>query len=100
MEGSLGEDRKESDNKRTQCGWNNWRNMSGVLYDKRAPPHVNGKINNTIVQPAMLNGMKTVLIMTSSNVEKQEVTEMKMCRWARGYILRYRARNNEPPRRY
>ena len=22
-------------NKRAQCGWNNWRNMSGVLCDKR-----------------------------------------------------------------
>ena len=28
--------------KRTQCGWNNWRNMSGV---KRVPPHVKGKIH-------------------------------------------------------
>ena len=25
-------------NKRTQCGWNNWRKMSGVLCDKRVPP--------------------------------------------------------------
>ena len=24
-------------NKRTQCGWNNWRKMSGVLCDKRVP---------------------------------------------------------------
>ena len=26
-------------NKSTQCGWNNWRKMSGVLCDKRVPPH-------------------------------------------------------------
>ena len=31
-------------NKRTQWGWNNWRKMSGVLCDKRVPPHVKGKI--------------------------------------------------------
>ena len=70
-------------NKRTQCGWNNWRKMSGVLCDKRVPPHVKGKINKMIVQPAMLYGMETVPV-TSSHVKKLEVTEMKMCRWACG----------------
>ena len=25
-------------NQRTQCVWNNWRKMSGVLSDKRVPP--------------------------------------------------------------
>ena len=70
-------------NKRTQCVWNNWRKMSGVLCDKRVPPHVKGKINKMIVQPAMLYGMETVPV-TSSHVKKLEVTEMKMCRWACG----------------
>ena len=37
-------------NKRTQCGWNNWRNMSCVLFDKRVPPHVKGNIHKMIVQ--------------------------------------------------
>ena len=44
-------------NKRTRCGWNNWRKMSGVLCDKRVPPHVKGNIHKMIVQPAMLYGM-------------------------------------------
>ena len=30
-------------NKRTQCGWNYWRKMSGILCDKRVPPHVKGR---------------------------------------------------------
>ena len=30
-------------NKMTQCGWTNWRKMSGVLCDKRVPPHVKRK---------------------------------------------------------
>ena len=65
--------------KRTPCGWNNWRKMSGVICDKRVPPHVKGKIHNMIVQPAMLYGMETAPV-TSSHVKKLEVTEMKMCR--------------------
>ena len=71
-------------NKRTQCGWNNWMKMSG---DKRVPPHVKGKIHKTIVQPAMLYVMETVPV-TSSHVNKLEVTEMEMCRWAYGHTLR------------
>ena len=44
-------------NKSTQCGWNNWRNMSRVLCDK---------IHKVIVQPAMLYGMETVSITSST----------------------------------
>ena len=62
-------------NKRTQCGWNNCREMSGILCDKRVPPRVKGKINKMIVQPAMLYGVETVPG-TSSHVKKLEVTEM------------------------
>ena len=45
-----------------------------------------------IVQPAMLCGMETVPV-TSSHVNKLEVTEMKMCRWAYGHTLRDHVRN-------
>ena len=64
-------------NKRTQCGWNNWMNMSGILRQNIIPPHVEGNINNMIVQPAMLHGMETLPV-TRSHVEKLEVTEMKI----------------------
>ena len=66
--------------------------MSGVLCEKRVPPHVKGKIQTTIVQPAILYGMETVPV-TSSHVKKLEVTEMKMCRWACGHTLRDHVRN-------
>ena len=57
-------------NKRNQCGWNNWRKMSGVLCDKRVPPHVKGKIHKTIVQPAILYGMETVPVTSSQRCRK------------------------------
>ena len=60
--------------------------------DKRVPPHVKGKIHKMIVQPAMPYGMESVPV-TSSHVNKLEVTEMKMCRWACGHTLRDHARN-------
>ena len=78
----------------SKCGWNNWRKMSGLLCDKRVPPHVKGKIHKTIVQPAMLYGMETAPV-TSSHLKKLEVTEMKMCRWACGHTLRDHVRNDD-----
>ena len=80
-------------NKRTQCGWNNWRKMSGVLCDKRVPPRVKGKIHKTIIHAAMLYRMETVLV-TSSYVKKLE-TEMKMCRQACDHTLRDHVRNDD-----
>ena len=77
-------DKSTEVNKRTQCGWNNWRKMSGILCDKGVPPHVKGKIHKMIVWPAMLYGMETVPV-TSSHVKKLQVTEMKMCRWVCGH---------------
>ena len=47
-------------NKGTQCGLDNWRKRSGVLFDKRVPPHVRGNIHKMIVQPAMLYALETV----------------------------------------
>ena len=48
---------------------------------KRVPPHVKGKVHTMIVPPAMLYGIETGPV-TSSNVKKLELTEMKMGRWA------------------
>ena len=63
--------------KRTQCARNNWRKVSGILCDKRVPPHAKGKTHEMIVQPAMLYRMETVP-MTSSHVKKLKVSEMKI----------------------
>ena len=81
LKGSHGGDKNTEVNNRIQCRWNKWRNMAGVLCDKGISPRVKGKIDNMIVQPAMLYGMETVQI-TSSHVKKLEMTEMKMRRWA------------------
>ena len=45
--------------RRIQCGWNNWRKMSGVLCDKRIPPTVKDKIHKMVVQSVMLYGNGT-----------------------------------------
>ena len=65
--------------KSTQCGWNNWNNMPGVICDKMIPPHVKEPLHTMTVQSGMQYDMETVP-MSSSHVNKLEVIYMKTCR--------------------
>ncbi|XP_067121860.1 uncharacterized protein [Centruroides vittatus] len=44
---------------RIQAGWRNWRDMSGVLCDKRVPLRLKGKVYRVVVRPAMLYAIET-----------------------------------------
>ena len=50
---------KEEIKHRIQCGWSNWRKVSGVCCDRRVPITVKGKVHKAIVRPAMLYGLET-----------------------------------------
>ena len=39
--------------KRVQPGWNRWRKVSGVIYDRRLPARVKRKVYSTVMRPAM-----------------------------------------------
>ena len=78
--------------KRVQAGWNEWRRVSGVICDKRLPARVKGKVNSSVVRPAMVYGLKTIAV-TKKLVEKMEVAEMKMLRFAMGVTRKDKIRN-------
>ena len=40
-------------NFRIQCGWKNWRKVSGVVCDRSVPVRVKGKVHKAVVRPAM-----------------------------------------------
>ena len=69
--------------KRLQAGWNGWRRVSGVIYDKRLPARVKGKVCSSVVRPAMVYGLETIAV-TKKQVEEMEVAEMKMLRFTMG----------------
>ena len=74
--------------KRVQAGWNGWRRVSGVICDRRLPARVKGKA----VRSAMVYGLETVAV-TKKQVEKMEVAEMKMLRFAMGVTRKDKIRN-------
>ena len=78
--------------KRVQAEWNGWRRVSGVIYDKRLPARVKGKVYSSVVRPAMVYGLETVAV-TKKQVEEMEVTEMKMLRFAMGVTRKDKIRN-------
>ena len=55
--------------RRIQAGWKNWRDMSGVLCDKRMPMKLKGKVYRTVVRPAMMYGLETVPMKKSNEKE-------------------------------
>ena len=67
--------------KRVQAEWNGWRKVSGVICDRRLPARVKGKVYISVVRPAMVYGLETVVV-RKKQVEEMEVAEMKMLRFA------------------
>ena len=80
--------------KRIQAGWNNWRKVTGVMCDKRAPARLKGKLYKTVVRPAMLYGLETVAL-TKKQEAELEVNEMRMLRWSLGWTRKDRIRNDK-----
>ena len=78
--------------KRVQAGWNGWKRVSGVICDRRLPARVKGKVYNSVVRPAMVYGLETVVV-TKKQVEEMEVAEMKMLRFAMGVTRKNKIRN-------
>ena len=65
--------------RRIQSGWNNWKRMAGVMFDKRIPTRVKEKIHRTVILPAMLYGLETAQ-QTKKTTRRLKVVKMKMCR--------------------
>ena len=57
--------------RRVQAGWNRWRKVSGVICDRRLPARAKGKVYSSVVRPAMVYGLETVVV-TKKQVEGME----------------------------
>ena len=78
--------------KGVQAGWNGWRKVSGIIRDRKLPARAKGKVCSSVVRPAMVYGLGTV-VGTKKQVEEMEVSETRMLRFAMGVTRKDKIRN-------
>ena len=79
---------------RVRAAWNKWREVKGVVCDKRMPRRVKVKVYQTMIRPVMMYGAETWALRRK---EEQLLmrTEMRMLRWILGVSLWERCTNEE-----
>ena len=73
-------------------GWNGWRKVSKVIYDRRLPASVKENVYSSVMRLALIYGLETVSV-TKKQVEETEVSKMKMLRYAMGVTRKDKIRN-------
>ena len=66
--------------------------VSKVICDRRLPARIKGKVYSSLVRAAMVYGLETMAV-TKKQVDKMEVAEMKMLRFAMEVTRKNKIRN-------
>ena len=70
-------------NHRIRIGWMKWKEVSGVMCDRKIPVELKDKLFKTIIRPAMTYGSECWAV-AKKDENKFNSGEMRMLRWARG----------------
>ena len=79
---------------RVRLAWNKWREITGVICDKKIPVKLKHKIYKTVIKPTMTYGAEC-WTMKKKDEMLMNKTEMRMLRWIQGVSLREHKRNEE-----
>ena len=79
---------------RVAKAWSKWRELSGVICDKKVPTKLKILIYQTVIRPTLLYGCET-WPMSVKDERRTATTEMTMVRWAMGVGLLEHWRNEE-----
>ena len=71
---------------RVSEGWRKWREVTGVILDKKMPLKLKMKVYKTVIRPVMLYGAETWSLRKKEE-GILERTEMRMIRWIAGISL-------------
>ena len=74
--------------------WSKWRELAGVIHDRRMPRKLKVKLYTTVLRPELLNGLEACAL-TRKEEKILETTEMQMLSWIIGVSLRGKKRNDE-----
>ena len=80
--------------RRIQAGWKSWREVTGVMCDKRMSANMKGKVFRTVIRPAMMYGVET-LPLTKAQEASLETAQMGMLRWSLGWTRRDKVKNEK-----
>ena len=67
---------------RIRIGWMKWKEVSGVMCDRKMPVKLKDKVFKTIIRPAMTYGSQCWAV-KKKDENKLNSAEMRMLRWAR-----------------
>jgi len=79
---------------RIKAAWQKWKELSGVVCDRKMPVAVKGKVYKTMIRPVMMYGAEFWALRRKEE-ELLERTEMRMLRWILGVSLKDRKRNED-----
>ena len=81
-------------NNRIRIGWMKWREVSGVMCERKIPVELKVKVFKTIIRPAMTYGSQCWAV-KKKDENKLNSVEMRMLRWARGKTRLDHIRNED-----
>ena len=87
-------DSEEAVRARVRAAWMRWREISGVICDKKMPRKLKVRLYKTVIRPIILYGAET-WTMNKKEEKILETTEMRMLRRIRGVTRTDRMRNQD-----
>ena len=79
-------------NNRVKLAWMKWKQLTGVLCDKKVPIKLKDKVYKTVIKPTMTYGADCWAI-RKKDENRLHVAEMRMLRWIRGKTRKDHVRN-------
>ena len=79
-------------NNRVRLAWMKWKQLTGVLCDKKVPIKLKDKVYKTVIKPTMTYGAECCAV-RKIDENRLHVAEMRLLRWIRGKTRKDHVRN-------
>ena len=79
-------------NNRVKLAWMKWKQLTGVLCDKKVPIKMKDKMYKTVIKPTIIYGAESWAVRKKYET-RLHVAEMRMLRWIRGKTRKDHVRN-------